>query len=672
MQAPSGSLEWLCTNRLGSFALGCADRRLRRKYHSLLTVREPGAGGPWNVLAEVHEHLRVQDREELLCDSVYGSIQSAELASFSGLPSAVHTYRTGGLEIERTVRLAADHDQVELSYRVRGVRAPVSLGLSPLLRCRPLHELTRENPFLDGSLTRDGREIRMLPYWGMPGLAFAVHGAPFQLDERGHWYSGVHYAWESERGYEAHEDLFSPGTFWLSLERDADLVFVVGVSHTVDVETAPAKPARKASSRSSRPPENLASKLERAAASFPASTHKGAVAVIAGYPWYGPRSRDTLIALPGLHLASSDFERSAGMLDSLLAARVGGLIPNVPALAGELANTASADASLLFVRMVQWLAEREGEDKVARFMPAVCELLEALADASEPRMRLDDGVGVWTERGPWALTWMDSVVDGWPVTPRAGYAIELDALAYNAARFALEWAEGNDGSFARAFKARLTGAEARFMARYWDDQRGYLADSHDGRHPDGSLRPNQLWALALPQEYRLVPQAAARSALEAVTRELLTPAGLRTLSPRDPAYRGQLGSTPGERERACHQGSVWPWLLGVYADAVSITLGQAELAPLFEPVQAFFARHLEQQGCIGQVSELFAGDAPHAADGAPAHALAVAELYRCERMLAGIELPKAASDKKPRATKKVAAPKADMAEKRQRNSNVER
>jgi glycogen debranching enzyme len=265
---------------------------------------------------------------------------------------------------------------------------------------------------------------------------------------------------------------------------------------------------------------------------------------------------------------------------------------------------------------------------------------------------------------------MDSVVDGWPVTPRAGYAVEIDALAYNAARFALEWAEGNDAAFARAWKSRLAGAEARFMARYWDDQRGYLADSHDGRLADGSLRPNQLWALGLP--HRLVPQAAARAALEVITKELLTPAGLRTLSPRDSAYRGQPGKTPAERDRACHQGTVWPWLLGIYADAVIGTLGQPALAPLFEPVQAFFARHLEQEGCIGQVSELFSGDAPHAPDGAPAHALAVIELYRCERALAGIELPKAGADKKPRATKKVAAPKEDMAEKRQRNSNVER
>jgi predicted glycogen debranching enzyme len=692
MQAPSGSLEWLCSNRLGSFALGCADRRLRRKYHSLLTVREPGQGGPWNVLAEVHEVVRELDlvgtrpastvdaplREQLLCDSLYGALQPAELASFSLAPSAagplpVHAYRTqSGIEIQRTVSLSPEHDQVELSYRVRGVRAPLQLGLSPILRCRPLHELTRANPFLDGSLNREGNEVRMLPYWGMPGLAFAVHGAPFTVAEGGNWYSDVHYPWESERGYEASEDVFGPGTFWLSLERDAELVLAVAVGRTVapsfvSAGTGPAPRKSKTSARtSSRPPapapsqhvsapELQGSALEQAVARFAASTRDGRSTVIAGFPWYGPRGRDTLLALPGLHLGWNDFERTAGVLDGLLASRVGGLIPNAPAVAGEPASGASVDASLLFARVVQWLGQREGQDRVARFMPAVCELLEALADASEPRMRFDDGVGVWTERGPWALTWMDSIVDGWPVTPRAGYAVDLDALAYNAARFAVEWAEINDAGFARAFRHRLQGAEARFTARYWDEKRGYLADCHDGRSADGSLRPNQLWALGLP--HRPVPAAVARTSLEAVTRGLLTPAGLRTLAPGNPSYRGSYAGTPGERDRAAHQGTVWPWLLGIYADAVFATLGHEALEPALAPVLSFMRRHLEQDGCAGQVSEVFGGDAPHHAGGAPAHAASVAELLRVERLLAAVASDAPKPTAKPRAPKKATPPK---------------
>jgi predicted glycogen debranching enzyme len=666
MQAPSGSLEWLCTNRHGSFALGCGDRRLRRKYHGLLNVRDPGHGGPWSVLAEVHETLWFDDHtSELLCDALYGVLQPAELREFRGASEvqagladrsrgqATHSYRTRGIDIERSVRLSPAHDQAELSYRVRGVQAPVRLSLSPILRCRPLHDLTHENPFLDGALSSEAGEVRMHPYAGMPGLAFAVRGAEARLEERGTWYPNVHYPWEAERGYEASEDLFSPGSFTVELAGDGEFTFVVALDHCVAPEPAP----KRTSERPAKPADVLRSKLERAAGQFLVHGRDGSTAITAGFPWFGPWSRDTLIALPGFHLVWNDFERSAAVLDSLLKARVQGLIPNIPALAGETANTSSVDATLLFVRAVQWLGQQEGEDRVARFMPAVCELLEALAEARDPRMRLDEGIGVWTVRGPWALTWMDAMLDGQPVTPRAGYAVEIDALAYNAAMFALGWAEANRATFARAFKPRLRDAEGRFMRRYWDETRGTLADTHDGHRADPALRPNQLWALALP--HRLVPPAQARSALDAITTHLLTPAGLRTVAPHDPAYRGHYGGSQRERDRAYHQGTVWPWLLGLYADAVLATRGADPLPALLAPCFDFFARHIDGEGCVGQVGEVFSGDAPHAPGGAPAQAWSVSELLRAHQLVHA----RAKASTRP-STRKSATVQKDTAEKR--------
>jgi predicted glycogen debranching enzyme len=261
----------------------------------------------------------------------------------------------------------------------------------------------------------------------------------------------------------------------------------------------------------------------------------------------------------------------------------------------------------------------------------VCELLEAIAASRDPRMHLDQGLGVWTERGPWALTWMDAMIDGQPVTPRAGYAVEIDALAYNAACFASTWAEARRPAFARAFRSRLRTAEVDFVARYWDDTRGYLADSHDGRAPDSSLRPNQLFALGLP--YRPVALPMAKSALQAIRRELLVPSGLRTLSPRDPRYRDMYEGDQRTRDAAYHQGTVWPWLLGIYADAVKLTHGRGALETELAPVFSFFVRHLEDEGCLGQVAEVFSGSSPHAWNGTPAQAWSVAELYRALRML---------------------------------------
>jgi predicted glycogen debranching enzyme len=651
MQAPSGPLEWLCTNRHGSFALGSSDRRLRRKYHGLLTVREPGCGAPWSVLAEVHEGLTYPDGSgELLCDALYGNLQPASLASFQGAPRILHSYRTTrGIEIERELKLSAEHDQVELTYRVRGVREALELSLSPLLRCRGMHDLTRENPFLDGSFSNvSAQELRMLPYQGMPGLAFAIQGASFELRERGTWHTGVHYPWEAERGYEAMEDLFCPGAFCVALERDTELTFLVAVERCVRPGLTREPVGKHA---------GLQGSLERAAEQFAMRAKNGASAVIAGYPWFGPWGRDTLIALPGLHLAWGDTERTLAVLESLLAARVNGLIPNIPAIGGETANTCSVDATLLFVRAVQWLAQQEGADVVSRFMPALCDMLDALAEGGDSRMRFDDGIGIRTERGPWAMTWMDAMIGGWPVTPRAGYAIDIDALAYNAAHFVVDWAEPKHAAFARAFKPRLKDAEARFLARYWDERHGHLADCHDGQNADFSLRPNLLWALGLP--YRPVPAQVAKSSLEAVTRDLLTPAGLRTLSPKDPAYRGHYRGTQDERDRAYHQGTVWPWLLGIYADAVVATLGRDALEPLMAPSLAFFAQHLDHEGCVGQVSEVFSGDGPHEAGGTPAQAWSVSELLRVHKLLS---MQTTAAGKS--AAKKSAPHASDMVAKR--------
>jgi glycogen debranching enzyme len=619
--------EWLESGADGSFALGCVDRKLRRKYHALLTVREPGHGDAWNVLADVHERISQGDFHAHLSDPREAhrhSMAEAELVSFTPFPHAAHHYRIEGLSpavsITRRVRLGA-RGQVELRYSVRGVTAPLELSLAPLLRCRTIHDLTFENPFLDGSLMQmesDALELCMRPYPGMPALAFRLElppGASVQLVRDGRWWTDLHYAWEAERGYPAHEHAFEPGAFVVSLQGDAELTLIVGLA-PLQLEPVPHE----------RAPQGLGEQLARAVEQFFMRARDGTGTLIAGFPWFGPWGRDALLALPGFYLATGDFERTAAVLDGLLAARVSGLIPNIPALGDVPANTSSIDASLLFARAVQWLGTRAGADRVERFMPAVCELLTAIADATDPRMRFDRGLGIWMEPGPYALTWMDALVDGQPVTPRAGYAVEIDALAYNAAHFALSWAERANGAFARAFRHRVRGAEADFLRRYWDDARGYLADGHDGARADWALRPNQLFALGLP--HRPLPASIGRAALATVTRELLTPAGLRTLARSHPDYRGQYRGTQDERDRAYHQGTVWPWLLGIYGDALLAHHEANVCAEHFGTVRTYFRDHLPHAACLGQISEVFSGDAPHSPGGAPAQAWSAGELYR--------------------------------------------
>jgi glycogen debranching enzyme len=629
--------EWLECGRDGSFALGCVDRKLRRKYHGLLTVREGDAARAWSVLADVIETIHAEGRSTTLSDPRHdveaGGLareqradSGSELLAFTPFPHARHRYRTVGLaqpiEIEREVRIDG-RAQVALHYRVSGVTTATQLALAPLLRCRDLHALTFENPFLDGSLLQvesdAALELSMQPYEGTPELAFRLElpsDVRVHMERAGRWWTDLHYPWETARGYAANEHAFEPGAFVIELVRDCEFTLRIG--------RAPLAPRQQERVECAAPPQ-LADVLARAVEQFTVRTPRGEQSMIAGFPWFGAVSRQTLLALPGLQLASGDFERSAALLDGLLASRVGGLIADE--------GRASVDASLLFARAVQWLGAEVGSDLVERFMPAVCESLLALAEGGHPHARFDRGLGIFSQRGAWALTWMDAMADGHPVTARAGYAVELDALAYNAAHFAMRWAERERGSlarsFVRGFRNRLLGAEADFMRRYWSDARGYLADAHDGQQPDPTLRPNQLFALALP--YQPVAAGPARSALATVLRELLTPAGLRTLAPWHRAYRGKHGDAADERDRGLHQGAVWPWLLGVCSDALHLHGRAEDRSARLAPVFTFFSEHVSRAGCLGQVSELFSGDAPHAAGGAPAQAWSVAELYRALR-----------------------------------------
>lgn len=619
MTLPDGQLEWLESNAQGSFCFGSVDRRLRRKYHALLTVRNPGRGDPWNVLSELLETVEVEGQTIQLGDPLARHRPHAELRTFRAYPHATHVYSLlyDG-ELERTVRMG-EHDQVEITYRVRNVFTPLKLKVTPLLRCRPIHELTQENPFLDGSCMAIGDEIRLMPYLGMPSVAMQMHGPSAHFEERGMWLPSPVLKTEVARGYPANESLFAPGEWTVELSTDSQVTFVVALAHCEP-------PGRAVEHYASAAP-NFAAKLERAAAQFVMRDNDGAPAVVAGYPWFGNYARDTLMALPGLYLATSDYHRCEAILESLAKQRKDGLIRALPGPR----ETGSVEASLQFARAVQWFALKLGEPRIARFMPVVLELLDALAEGQDPRVRLDRGIGVFTQPGPHALTWMNAVVDAIPVTPRTGYAVDLDALAYNAAHFACEWADSHRPQFARAFRTRLRGAEADFMARYWDDTRGYLADSHNGWRADTSLRPNQLWALALP--YRPAHGPIARSALAAVTRELLVPMGLRTLSPRDPSYAGHYRGSQKARDKAYHQGSAWPALLGIYADAVLAQHGPDALSAQLDPILSRLAQHIDGEGCIGQISELFDGDAPHTANGAPAHAISACELLRAFRLL---------------------------------------
>jgi predicted glycogen debranching enzyme len=222
------------------------------------------------------------------------------------------------------------------------------------------------------------------------------------------------------------------------------------------------------------------------------------------------------------------------------------------------------------------------------------------------------------------------LVDGSAVTPRQGYAVDLNALWLSGLGVALRWAKKLRPEFVQTWSETAKKLSDHFEEKFWLQDQGFLTDTHDGQHPDGQLRPNQLWALALPGIP--IERDRKKRALAAVREKLLTPVGLRTLSPDDPAYQPFYRGTQLERDRAYHQGTVWPWLLGIYADAVQAIDGPDATKEEMMPVLAALCAHLRMEGCIGQIGEVFDGDAPHLPGGTPAQAWSVSEVLRVAKM----------------------------------------
>ncbi|TFH32967.1 MAG: hypothetical protein E4H00_00090 [Myxococcales bacterium] len=626
--ATTPDAEWLVTNAGGSFAMGTIDRRPRRKYHGLLTVREPGVGEPLNMVAEMEEWFRVGEEAVALHSYDWGNAIEPNgidyLTRFEPLPR--WTYQFSGLTVTRELWLEDDADAVWIRYSIEGLTRPVDLRLRPLIRCRPIHELTFANPFMNGELDIEDHEslrVVMHPYKDVPALVTSLHGASGTFRPDGHWYEGVHYEWERRRGYDDAEDLFTPGEFRLRLEHDG--AFCVRLGTTPAASHDPQVLSSVLSARRS-----FVQELDDAADAYLVELEGNRTGIIAGYPWFGEWARDALIALPGLCLARDEVDEALAILESLAARLENGLVPNIPQSGDVPSNSESIDASLLFIRATALTAQRTRSRRITALQETCLDLIDAIGAGADPRVHVDAQGFLFVDQGPWALTWMDALVDGSAVTPRQGYAVDLNALWLSGLGVALRWAKKLRPEFVQMWSETAKKLSDHFEEKFWLQDQGFLTDTHDGQHPDGQLRANQLWALALPGIP--IDKDRKKRALAAVREKLLTPVGLRTLSPDDPAYQPFYRGTQLERDRAYHQGTVWPWLLGIYADAVQAIDGPDAAKEEMMPVLAALCAHLRMEGCIGQIGEVFDGDAPHLPGGAPAQAWSVSEVLRVAKM----------------------------------------
>jgi predicted glycogen debranching enzyme len=520
--------------------------------------------------------------------------------------------------------------------RYEADRLPVGakLRIKPLLAYRDHHALTRENMFLRVRTFPAREGFKIDPYEGMPPFFVQIAGR-FEFLPAPSWYRNFEYHRDARRGFAAHEDLFCPGVFEIDLRPGEPVYLSASVDELPDRlgamwdEEIEARGAYERKLRGTA----LEKALERAAPKFYSTDPHGRPAVAAGYPWFLEWGRDAMIALPGLMSYNGETARYLEVLRTFAAHRRHGLVPNFIGATAEANAYNSADASLWFAWAVQkYLEQTEDHDGVRG------EIFDALKDVFASYRRgtihgirmLSSGL-VEAGTPDVQVTWMDAVVDGRPVTPRNGCAVEINALWYNlVCELALLGARYGDPVAAEA-AALAPRIAAAFVDAFWLEDEGRLADVVRGAEVDASMRPNQIFAASLPHSPLDAEQALRM--LDAVRRELVTPLGVRTLSPGDPGYCGRYAGDPATRDAAYHNGTAWPWLLGHYGEALlRLTADkQAAINALGRCLEAF-ERHLDEEG-LGTISEVFDGDPPPTPGGCTAQAWSVAEILRLAKLV---------------------------------------
>ncbi len=622
------SLEWLETDGLGGFACGTADGARTRKYHGWYAPAIPPPRKRWMLVAGCEEFVREGTSSTGISTQIYRNAVypqgRASLARFALEPFPTWIHRTDRFEVERCLYLPRGRSVSLASWTNRGSRR-IELRVRPLLAFRGIHELQRENGFSATSKVTGDRAV-VRPDGNRPALFLRAPRATAVAEAD--WFRRFRYSVEAERGYDSEEDLWSPllWTWQLAPGETADLLF--STEETTDDPAALRDAERQRRDLFPKTGDAILDEVARRADSFLVETREGTATVLAGFPWFGDWGRDAMIAAPGLAAATGRSRPFARVLNSFASFLRGGLLPNTFPGDGEEPEYNAIDAPLWFVLAAETFGRlRRDPATPSPLLPAAREVIESYRNGTRFGIGVGDDLLVTGGEPGRALTWMDAVVDGEPVTPRRGRAVEVNAL-WHAALKAVARLERLSGENARArdLEADAWRVARHFNETFWseEDQRLFDVVGDDG--PDRSLRPNQIFAVSLAED--LLPPHRARAVYWSVRRNLLTPFGLRTLDARDPRYRGRCEGTQRERDLAYHQGTAWPWLLGALVDAHFRVLGRTPdsihtarswLAPL--------RAHVREAG-VGSVSEIFDGDPPHAPRGCFAQAWSVAELCR--------------------------------------------
>jgi len=627
------SREWLETNGIGGFASSTVWGMNTRRYHGLLMAATRPPVGRTLLLSKLEETAIVNGERFDLSVNRYPDVLHPRgfeyLVGFRLDPYPVFCYQAGGARIEKTVFMVHGENTTVVEYLL--LDGPeCDLEIRPLTAFRDYHALTHENVALRADLEQPSGCVRFAPYEGLPTLNLAHDGA--EIEETGFWYRNLEYDAERERGLDFKEDLYNPCVMRFALASGEVRALI---ATTLERTARDAEILRKNELqrrleviRKSPAQTTLARRLTAAADQYIVDRGCGKT-IIAGYHWFADWGRDTMIALPGIALATGRHDAARSILAEYAKRVDQGMLPNRFVDADEKPEYNSVDASLWFFEATHtYLRYTQDESFVMKHLyPKLKEILEWHFAGTRFGVRVEEDDLLSAGGAGTQLTWMDATVGGRPVTPRSGKPVEVQALWHNAL-----WVQKQLAQIAGDVKAesllleRAERARSSFNAAFWNAEFECLYDVIDGDTRDGAIRPNQVFALGLA--HPIVDRERGAKILRAIEEHLLTPIGLRSLAPSDAAYKPDYGGGVASRDSAYHQGTVWPWLMGAFLRGYRRVYG--DTAKTQDRINAWIRnleKHLTEAG-LGHVSEVASGDFPHRPGGCIAQAWSVGEVLR--------------------------------------------
>lgn len=618
--------EVLRSNSAGAFMattlIGCNTR----KYHGLLVVPQPQLDKNNHVLLSSLEETLIHNKEEfhlgvhMYPDGVFAPRGHKYLTEFTADPMPRLVYNIGNIKLTKELIFSNTEARIMVRYTMNETTEPVTLRVLPFLAFRNVHMLTHENHDASRKVELVKNGASWLLYKDYSRL-FVQFSKSVEYTHIPHWYYNVFYIREQERGYEAQEDQFVPGFFEITMKQGDSVILTAGLE---EKNPASIKRLCEAEERKLLPQHDFEECLVKASQQFIIRNDQG-TRLWAGFPWFGSCSRDMFLSLPGIALALGDERTFKESLDYLIERMKGPFFPH-RYYQKSLYFTA-VDSPLWFFWVLQLYEKMLGKDKKSiwrKYKEPMTTILESFIAGTDFNVKMQDNGLLYAGNSELALTWMNVFADGHPWTPRTGLAIEVNALWYNALRYAVELLKVADAKnpLIEKWQSVADKIETSFAETFYDAENYAFYDYVNGNERNALVRPNMMIAASLP--FTPMTEEMQKRAFDIAYSELLTPRGLRSLSPNSEHYQGITIGNHSQRERAYHQGTAFPWLISFFAD-LSVKLFGKSALPYLEDIYNGFEIAIQENG-IGSISEIYDGNPPHEGRGCISQSTSVGAL----------------------------------------------